>query len=57
MVGLISPSGAGKTTMLNIAGLLDKPSFGAIQVAGKTVFDFTDTFNRNRYFGQRNYQY
>ena len=41
MVGLISPSGAGKTTMLNIAGLLDRPSFGAIQVADKKVFDFT----------------
>ncbi len=45
MVGLISPSGAGKTTMLNIAGLLDKPSFGTIQVAGRTVFNLTDNFS------------
>ncbi len=39
MVGLISPSGAGKTTMLNMAGLLDRPTSGRIEVLGKKVFE------------------
>ena len=40
-VGLVSPSGAGKTTMLNMAGLLDKPSSGIIEVMDTTVFEST----------------
>ena len=40
-VGLVSPSGAGKTTMLNMAGLLDKPSSGIIEVMDTKVFEST----------------
>ena len=42
MVGLIAPSGSGKTTMLNIAGLLDSPSSGTIEINGSKVFRMAD---------------
>ena len=42
MVGLIAPSGSGKTTMLNIAGLLDSPSSGTIEINGIKVFQMAD---------------
>lgn len=35
---LLGPSGAGKTTTLNLLGCLDRPSDGALTVAGQTVF-------------------
>ena len=34
MVSLIGPSGTGKSTLLNIAGLLEKPTFGSINLSG-----------------------
>lgn len=34
---LAGPSGSGKTTLLNIAGALDSPSGGSIEVAGRDV--------------------
>ena len=30
MISLIEPSGTGKSTLLNIAGLLEKPTLGSI---------------------------
>ena len=35
MVALIGPSGTGKSTLLNIAGLLETPSSGAVKLSGK----------------------
>ena len=34
MISLIGPSGTGKSTLLNIAGLLEKPTFGSIILSG-----------------------
>ena len=34
MISLIGPSGTGKSTLLNIAGLLEKPTFGSISFSG-----------------------
>ncbi len=34
MISLIGPSGTGKSTLLNIAGLLEKPTFGSICLSG-----------------------
>ena len=34
MISLIGPSGTGKSTLLNIAGLLEKPTFGLISLSG-----------------------
>ena len=46
MVGLIAPSGSGKTTMLNIAGLLDSPSSGTIEINDSKVFHMVDEEKR-----------
>ena len=35
MVALIGPSGTGKSTLLNIAGLLEPPTFGSVSLAGQ----------------------
>ena len=35
MISLIGPSGTGKSTLLNIAGLLEKPTFGSISLSGR----------------------
>ncbi len=34
MISLIGPSGTGKSTLLNIAGLIEKPTFGSINLSG-----------------------
>ena len=34
MISLIGPSGTGKSTLLNISGLLEKPTFGSINLSG-----------------------
>lgn len=41
-VALIGPSGAGKTTILQIAGLLDSPSEGQIYIDGKECKSLND---------------
>jgi putative ABC transport system ATP-binding protein len=35
---LLGPSGAGKTTTLNLAGCLDRPNGGALELAGQCVY-------------------
>jgi putative ABC transport system ATP-binding protein len=36
-VSFVGPSGSGKTTLLNLIGCLDKPTEGALTVAGTDV--------------------
>ncbi|EFO33635.1 lipoprotein releasing system, ATP-binding protein [Roseibium sp. TrichSKD4] len=42
MVALVAPSGTGKSTLLHIAGLLEKPDSGDVFVSGKNCADLTD---------------
>ena len=35
MVALTGPSGTGKSTLLNVAGLLEKPSLGTVKLSGR----------------------
>ena len=54
MVALIGPSGAGKTTFLQIAGLLDRPDAGDISINGVDAAHARDSVRtglRNRAIG------
>ena len=42
IVALVAPSGVGKSTLLHIAGLLDRPSTGAVMVEGKDAGGLPD---------------
>ena len=42
MVALIGPSGTGKSTLLNIAGLLETPSLGVVKLLGKNCSNMTE---------------
>ncbi|MEA5055584.1 MAG: ATP-binding cassette domain-containing protein, partial [Propionicimonas sp.] len=41
-VSIVGPSGSGKSTMLNILGLLDRPSVGQYRLAGAHTGDLTE---------------
>jgi putative ABC transport system ATP-binding protein len=41
-VSIVGPSGSGKSTMLNILGLLDRPTVGEYRLAGSLTGDLTD---------------
>ncbi len=43
IVALVAPSGVGKSTLLHIAGLLDKPDGGQVIIAGKDAGSLSDT--------------
>lgn len=47
IVALVAPSGAGKSTMLHIAGLLDTPDEGTVTLAGRRM-DGTSDDTRTR---------
>ena len=42
MVALIGHSGTGKSTLLNIAGLLEKPSLGGVKLSGQDCNNITE---------------
>ena len=42
VVALVAPSGAGKSTMLHIAGLLDVPDTGTVSLAGQDLTGLSD---------------
>jgi len=41
-VAVVGPSGSGKTTMLTVLGTLERPSAGAVEVAGRDVVAASD---------------
>jgi putative ABC transport system ATP-binding protein len=41
-VAVVGPSGSGKTTMLTVLGTLERPSSGAVEVAGRDVVAASD---------------
>jgi len=41
-IGILGTSGSGKSTLMHIIGLLDKPSSGAIRIAGKDIKGLSD---------------
>lgn len=54
LTALIGPSGSGKSTLLHIAGLLDTPQAGRVEIAGEDVTQASDakrTGLRNRHLG------
>ena len=53
-VSIMGPSGSGKTTCMNMIGCLDRPTSGAIYVAGENTAEMSDNdlaFLRNRTIG------
>ena len=41
-VSIMGPSGCGKSTLLSIMGLLDEPTSGTIEIAGRPVKSYSD---------------
>ena len=42
VVGLVGPSGSGKSSLLHIAGLLEKPDAGSVELAGRDATSLSD---------------
>lgn len=42
IVGLVGPSGSGKSSLLHAAGLLEKPSGGEVRIGGVSAWDLND---------------
>ena len=47
LIGIIAPSGTGKTSLLNICGLLDLPSFGEVRILNKNTKSLTIEMRNN----------
>ena len=53
-VAIAGPSGAGKTTLMNLIGLLDKPTAGKVEIKGRDVKGLSDnelSLLRHRHLG------
>ena len=42
LLGIVGPSGSGKSTLLNIIGTLDRPTAGAVSIAGHELSTLSD---------------
>jgi len=42
LLAVVGPSGSGKTTLLHIVGTLDRPTSGAVQIAGADITRMSD---------------
>lgn len=42
LLAILGPSGSGKSTLLNIMGTLDRPTSGAVEIAGQNVSVLSD---------------
>jgi lipoprotein-releasing system ATP-binding protein len=42
IVGLVGPSGSGKSSLLHAAGLLERPSGGEVEIEGRPAWDLND---------------
>ena len=42
LLGIVGPSGSGKSTLLNIIGTLDRPTAGAVRIAGHDLSTLSD---------------
>ena len=42
IVGLVGPSGSGKSSLLHAAGLLERPSGGDVDIEGQSAWDLND---------------
>ena len=54
-VAIAGPSGSGKTTMLSVGSTLERPTNGAVRVAGEAVVDLDDSGDDTDGFRSRTY--
>ncbi len=47
LIGIVAPSGTGKTSLLNISGLLDLPSSGEVRILNKNTKSLTIEMRNN----------
>lgn len=50
-VGIVGPSGGGKSTLLNLGGALDRPTTGRVLYAGRPISDFGAVSFRRHHVG------
>ena len=42
IIAVVGPSGVGKSTLLHIIGILDRPTEGTVEIDGEDVFSYDD---------------